>query len=223
MPQYPWWCPLTQPAGMLYGAGGIACWASNASCLRGVTLTPKAARIPKPRRASPRQARGHRRGAGPNRCTACVQDYNECITGAAGAVAGHNWLCPYDIPAGAAITGGGLLCYSDPDSCTSGPNACSSQHPCSQDATVCSTGGASAGAGASGWTTSLSAQRITNSYSLEITGSLASTVQLARQLHFELWKYDEHVMHDSRVVVFDGQGLLSHEFGPDTDNWSAAL
>ena len=36
-------------------------------------------------------------------------------------------------------------------------------------------GGASAGAGASGWTTSLSAQRITNSYSLEVTGSLAST------------------------------------------------
>ena len=30
-------------------------------------------------------------------------------------------------------------------------------------------------------------------------------------------------MHDSRVLVFDVQGVLSHEFGPDTDNWSAAL
>ena len=56
-----------------------------------------------------------------------------------------------------------------------------------------------------------------------MTGSLADTLQLAHQLQFELWKYDEHVMHDSRVLVFDVQGVLSHEFGPDTDNWSAAL
>ncbi len=50
-----------------------------------------------------------------------------------------------------------------------------------------------------------------------LTGSLADTTQLARQLHFELWKYDEHVMHGSRVLVFDGHGSLTGEFGPETD------
>ena len=56
-----------------------------------------------------------------------------------------------------------------------------------------------------------------------ITGSVADTAQLARQLHFELWKYDEHVMHDSRVLVFDINGLLARELGPETNDWSSAL
>ena len=56
-----------------------------------------------------------------------------------------------------------------------------------------------------------------------ITGTVAETTQLARQLHFELWKYDEHVMHDSRVLLFDANGLLAHEFGPETNDWSSAL
>lgn len=50
-----------------------------------------------------------------------------------------------------------------------------------------------------------------------VTGSVADTAQLARQLQFELWKYDEHVMHDSRVLVFDAQGLLSRALGPGAD------
>jgi cytochrome oxidase Cu insertion factor (SCO1/SenC/PrrC family) len=56
-----------------------------------------------------------------------------------------------------------------------------------------------------------------------VTGTVAETTQLARQLHFELWKYDEHVMHDSRVLVFDANGLLAREFGPATNDWSSAL
>lgn len=56
-----------------------------------------------------------------------------------------------------------------------------------------------------------------------ITGAVADTAQLARQLHFELWKYDEHVMHDSRVLLFDSSGLLSREFGPETKDWSSVL
>ncbi|HXA35419.1 MAG TPA: SCO family protein [Steroidobacteraceae bacterium] len=56
-----------------------------------------------------------------------------------------------------------------------------------------------------------------------VTGSVGDTAQLARQLHFELWKYDEHVMHDSRVLLFDSNGLLSREFGPDTKDWSSVL
>jgi protein SCO1/2 len=56
-----------------------------------------------------------------------------------------------------------------------------------------------------------------------LTGSVEDTSRLARQLHFELWKYDEHVMHESRVLVFDAHGLLTRELGPETSDWSSAL
>jgi cytochrome oxidase Cu insertion factor (SCO1/SenC/PrrC family) len=56
-----------------------------------------------------------------------------------------------------------------------------------------------------------------------LTGSVADTERLARCLHFELWKYDEHVIHDSRVLIFDTHGLLAREFGPQQDDWSSAL
>ncbi|MEA3139026.1 MAG: hypothetical protein QOK23_1195 [Gammaproteobacteria bacterium] len=55
-----------------------------------------------------------------------------------------------------------------------------------------------------------------------ITGSVVDTAKLARQLQFELWKYDEHVMHESRVLVFDAHGLLVRELGPDADYASGA-
>ena len=47
-----------------------------------------------------------------------------------------------------------------------------------------------------------------------ITGSLEDTTRLARALNFELWKYDEHVMHDSHVLLFDPDGVLAHELDP---------
>jgi protein SCO1/2 len=56
-----------------------------------------------------------------------------------------------------------------------------------------------------------------------VSGSPADTARLARQLHFELWKYDEHVMHDSRVLVFDAHGLLARELGPGADYAAGAL
>jgi protein SCO1/2 len=56
-----------------------------------------------------------------------------------------------------------------------------------------------------------------------VTGTVADTARLARQLHFELWKYDEHVMHDSRVLLFDAHGLLARELGPEADYGSDAL
>jgi cytochrome oxidase Cu insertion factor (SCO1/SenC/PrrC family) len=55
-----------------------------------------------------------------------------------------------------------------------------------------------------------------------LTGSVADTAKLARQLQFELWKYDEHVMHESRVLVFDVRGLLTRELGPDADYAASA-
>jgi cytochrome oxidase Cu insertion factor (SCO1/SenC/PrrC family) len=56
-----------------------------------------------------------------------------------------------------------------------------------------------------------------------VTGSVADTARLARQLRFERWKYDEHVMHDSRVLSFDPHGLLEREVGADSGDWSGAL
>ncbi len=56
-----------------------------------------------------------------------------------------------------------------------------------------------------------------------LTGSAADTERLARALGFEFWKYDEHVMHDSRVLVFDTRGMPQAALGPDTPDWAAAL
>ena len=56
-----------------------------------------------------------------------------------------------------------------------------------------------------------------------VTGSVTDTARLARQLHFELWKYDEHVMHDSRVLLFDSHGLLAREWGPKSEDWLSVL
>ena len=54
-----------------------------------------------------------------------------------------------------------------------------------------------------------------------LTGTLAETRQLAHQLGFDFWTYDTHVMHDSRVVVFDQSGLLTTAVSPVTADWSA--
>jgi cytochrome oxidase Cu insertion factor (SCO1/SenC/PrrC family) len=41
-----------------------------------------------------------------------------------------------------------------------------------------------------------------------LIGTRAAVEQTARQLGFEFWKYDEHVMHDTRVLYFDEHGTL---------------
>lgn len=41
-----------------------------------------------------------------------------------------------------------------------------------------------------------------------LVGPRAAVEQTARQLGFEFWKYDEHVMHDTRVLYFDEHGTL---------------
>ena len=41
-----------------------------------------------------------------------------------------------------------------------------------------------------------------------LIGTRAAVAQTARQLGFEFWKYDEHVMHDTRVLYFDEHGTL---------------
>ena len=53
-----------------------------------------------------------------------------------------------------------------------------------------------------------------------LTGTLQQTRELARALGFEFWTYDTHVMHDSRIVVFDSRGRLSATVNPTAADWS---
>ena len=41
-----------------------------------------------------------------------------------------------------------------------------------------------------------------------LLGTRAAVEQTARQLGFEFWKYDEHVMHDTRILYFDEHSRL---------------
>ena len=56
-----------------------------------------------------------------------------------------------------------------------------------------------------------------------LTGSTSDTARLARALGFDFWKYDEHVMHGSHVLVFDAHGAPQSALGPETPDWAAAL
>jgi cytochrome oxidase Cu insertion factor (SCO1/SenC/PrrC family) len=51
-----------------------------------------------------------------------------------------------------------------------------------------------------------------------LVGKRATVEEVARLLGFPFWKYDEHVMHELRVVFFDEHGVLAgSEQSPDTD------
>jgi cytochrome oxidase Cu insertion factor (SCO1/SenC/PrrC family) len=41
-----------------------------------------------------------------------------------------------------------------------------------------------------------------------LVGSRAAVEQTARQLGFPFWRYDQHVMHESRIVYFNEQGAV---------------
>lgn len=56
-----------------------------------------------------------------------------------------------------------------------------------------------------------------------LTGTHQAIRQLARQLGFEFWSYDAHIMHDSRIVVFSDQGLFSAAISPASADWSGVL
>ncbi len=47
-----------------------------------------------------------------------------------------------------------------------------------------------------------------------LTGTVATTGELARSLGFGFWKYDRHVMHGYRIVMLDEHGELAEEYGP---------
>ena len=56
-----------------------------------------------------------------------------------------------------------------------------------------------------------------------LNGPVAAVEQLARQLGFPFWKYDEHVMHESRAVLFDTQGLERAVLGSRISQWPDAF
>lgn len=56
-----------------------------------------------------------------------------------------------------------------------------------------------------------------------LTGSVQATRQLAHQLGFDFWTYDTHVMHESRLVMFDAQGHWRGAVHPASGNWPALL
>ena len=56
-----------------------------------------------------------------------------------------------------------------------------------------------------------------------LMGSRSDTERLARQLGFDFWKYDEHVMHGMRALVFDARGTVQVELGAETKDWAAAI
>jgi cytochrome oxidase Cu insertion factor (SCO1/SenC/PrrC family) len=56
-----------------------------------------------------------------------------------------------------------------------------------------------------------------------LSGSPTATEQLAHQLGFPFWIYDEHVMHESRAVLFDSRGVQRAVLGSRNPRWSDAL
>jgi protein SCO1 len=44
-----------------------------------------------------------------------------------------------------------------------------------------------------------------------LSGTAADTRRVANMLDLNYWSYDEHVMHDFRVVIFDADGKFSRE------------
>lgn len=56
-----------------------------------------------------------------------------------------------------------------------------------------------------------------------LTGTSADTERLAEALGFPFWKYDEHVMHDFRIVVFDASGAVHAAVNSSRTDWKRVL
>jgi cytochrome oxidase Cu insertion factor (SCO1/SenC/PrrC family) len=44
-----------------------------------------------------------------------------------------------------------------------------------------------------------------------LTGTTQNTRRIARFLDLDFWRYDAHVMHDFRIVLFDAEGRMKRE------------
>jgi cytochrome oxidase Cu insertion factor (SCO1/SenC/PrrC family) len=56
-----------------------------------------------------------------------------------------------------------------------------------------------------------------------LSGSGESVRRLAQQLGFPFWTMEDHVMHDSRAVIFDADGIERLALGTATSRWADAL
>lgn len=56
-----------------------------------------------------------------------------------------------------------------------------------------------------------------------LSGSEDATRQLAHQLGFPFWTMEDHVMHDSRAVLFDVDGSQRVALGTAPSRWADAL
>ena len=56
-----------------------------------------------------------------------------------------------------------------------------------------------------------------------LTGSPEATRRLAQQLGFPFWQYEEHVMHESRAVLFDARGIQQAALEAPLSHWANAL
>jgi len=56
-----------------------------------------------------------------------------------------------------------------------------------------------------------------------LTGTPADTERLARLLGFEFWHYDEHVMHDYRIVALGDDGALRGAIDAGHGDWRDLL
>lgn len=61
---------------------------------------------------------------------------------------------------------------------------------------------------AAAWHQYRQARHLTRSNWHFLIGTRESVERTARQLGFEFWRYDQHVVHDSRILYFDERGTL---------------
>jgi protein SCO1 len=61
---------------------------------------------------------------------------------------------------------------------------------------------------AAAWRQYRQSRHLTRSNWHFLIGAREAVEQTARQLGFEFWRYDQHVVHDSRILYFDERGAL---------------
>ena len=61
---------------------------------------------------------------------------------------------------------------------------------------------------AAAWRQYRQSRHLTRSNWHFLIGAREAVEQTARQLGFEFWRYDQHVVHDSRILYFDERGTL---------------
>jgi len=67
------------------------------------------------------------------------------------------------------------------------------------------------------------ARRLTRANWHFLTGAVDDSEALAQRLGFGLWRYDEHVMHDFRIVIFNANGSVKAALEGSRADWKGVL